>query len=118
MAVVQCRRLPAFDTHDEGVGKAAGQQLAQRQQVRRPAIDAVTQQEQASGGSWRLLNDDGAGHARDQPQMPIAPHAVQKSQPSLRITVVLPHSAQSDPCCSLAAPESRGAWRMPISRRG
>jgi hypothetical protein len=37
-----------------------------------------------------------------QPQVPTAPQAVQKSQPSLRITVWLPHSAHSEPCITLA----------------
>ena len=36
-----------------------------------------------------------------QPQVPTAPHAEQKSQPSLRITVKLPHSAHSESTATL-----------------
>ena len=54
----------------------------------------------------------------NQPQVPTAPQAVQKSQPSLRITEWLPHSLHSAPCMSLGSLSSRGASRMPISRLG
>ena len=55
-----------------------------------------------------------------QPQVPTAPHAVQKSQPSLRIIVWFPHSGQSLPWVgsTLLLVESSGASRMPICCSG
>lgn len=58
------------------------------------------------------------GGRNRQPQLPTAPQAVQKSQPSFRITDWLPHSLHSAPCMSLGSSSPRGASRMPISRVG
>lgn len=52
------------------------------------------------------------------PQVPTAPQAVQKSQPSLRIIVWLPHSGQAAPCMTLGSSFSRGVSSRPISRVG
>ena len=52
------------------------------------------------------------------PQAPTHPHALQKSQPSLRITVKLPHSVQRAPFITAGSSSSRGASSTPISRVG
>ncbi len=57
------------------------------------------------------------GHA--QPQAPMWPQAVQKSQPSRRITAALPHSAHCAPGIACrGARAASGACRMPISSIG
>lgn len=61
-----------------------------------------------------------AGVLDPHPQVPTYPHAVQKSQPSLWISVGLPHSGQGLPACSGAAVPAFfcGASSTPISRKG
>lgn len=67
----------------------------------------------------------GAAASRDprrllprHPHAPMCPHAVQNSQPSLRITVALPHSGQRVPGSGFASVAAAGACRMPIACSG
>ena len=74
----------------------------------------------ASWGLWLLAAARAVTHMRlAYPQEPTAPQAVQNSQPSFLITVVLPHSLHSLPWVGRTLLEgSSGASRMPICCRG
>lgn len=81
--------------------------------------DAISDATGATGLADRIRKNGGT--CRDclaYPQLPTAPQAVQKSQPSFLMTVMLPHSVQSDPWVTLTWPFSRGVSRMPMSRVG
>lgn len=54
------------------------------------------------------------------PQLPMCPHAVQNSHPSLWMTAWLPHSGQAAPASGAAAAASSGpgGCRIPMSRSG
>lgn len=70
-------------------------------------------------GEGPVVNMPWVHEERARPQLPMCPYAMQKSQPSLWITVALPHSGQREPAIGAACVlcES-GICRMPISCSG